>query len=199
MWFTESECIHAMKIASGYLGFSFTRNEYTRWRNNHPEYPTSAQIAQRLHGFNEAKVQAGLIPNATIETSNLFSDEQLIRALRRSSRDLGDDFSASTYEQWREKQTKVPSISTIRKRFGNIAEIRKRLAMPDAEGELFDSDEKWTEPLVRFVSASLSPASYKKWAREHQAPPIDELSRYTDSYDSAIAEAIDRFIRALKD
>ncbi|WP_010632543.1 hypothetical protein [Sporolactobacillus vineae] len=199
MWFTESECIHAMKIASEYLSFSFTRNEYTRWQRRHKEYPTAAQIAQRLHGFNEAKVQAGLIPHATIETSRLFSDDQLIRTLRRYQREIGDPFTAQAYEVWRQKQTKAPSVSTLRKRFGSIAEIRKRLALPPAEDVLLDSDEKWLGPLAGFIASRLSPAAYQDWAAAHQAPSIDELRRYAGSYDSALAEAIERFLQQLKE
>lgn len=198
MWFTESECIHAMKIASGYLSFSFTRNEYTRWQRRHKEYPTAAQIAQRLHGFNEAKVQAGLIPHATAKTSRIFSDEQLIRTLRQCQQEIGNPFTAKAYESWRQKQTNVPSVSTLRKRFGSIAEIRKRLSLPPAEDMLPDADEKWLGPLAGFVSARLSPAAYRDWAAAHQAPSIDELRHYTGGYDSALAEAVERFLRELR-
>jgi hypothetical protein len=199
MWFTESECIHAMKVASGYLSFSFTRNEYNRWQRRHQEYPTAAQIEQRLHGFNEAKVQAGLIPNAVIERTRIFSDEQLIRTLEKYRQELGPNFSTRAYEQWRKKQVKVPSISTLRKRFGNTAEIQKRLASPHAGESLIHSDEKWLGPLVAFVASRLSPAAYQEWAAAHQAPSIDEIKHYTDSYDSGLAEAIDRFLRKLKE
>ncbi|WP_100489412.1 hypothetical protein [Sporolactobacillus pectinivorans] len=201
MWFTESECVHAMKVASHYLGFSFTRNEYSIWQNAHPEYPTAAQVAHRLHGFNEAKVQAGLIPNAVVKTSNQFSDDELMSALKNCYQELGGKFSARAYHAWRKKQDKMPALDTIRNRLGNIAELQKKLEMDPSSlnaASIYDSD-KWKNPLIQFIAGQLSLRAYKKWAKEHKGPSVSALQRDVGSYEEAIVEAMNRYIQQIKD
>ncbi|TGA96248.1 hypothetical protein E4665_16260 [Sporolactobacillus shoreae] len=201
MWFTESECIQAMKVASHYLGFSFTRNDYLHWQMDHSEYPTAAQIAHRLHGFNEAKVQAGLIPNATVRTSSQFSDDELIIALKNAYQDLGGTFSERSYELWRSRKEKKPSLSTIRNRLGSITELKKRLEANSFSFDaalIYDSD-KWKVPLVQFIAGQLSLNAYKKWSREHGAPSVSDLQDYADSYEGALVEAMNRYIQQIKD
>lgn len=199
--YTQKDCIKAMKSASHFLGISFTRDAYDSWRSNRSGFPSPAQISRRCHGFNRAKELAGLIPNATIRTSNQFSNDELIRMLKRCYEDTGDRFSESAYEKWRKDQEGAPSIETIRNRLGSLIEVKKKLGMAyfeEGSETVYDSG-RWKVPFMKFLTEQLNMESYEKWLRAHDGPSVPALYDHVGGYEKALIDALKLYVERIQE
>lgn len=193
--YTKEECIHALQEASEIYGHTIKRREYAEWRKENQGKPSPAQIALLFHSFNNAKADAGLIPNSVF--GKVFTHEEIIDAIRKCSADLGELFSETDYEKWRNGNRNIPTIETIRKRIGSLVEAKRRMGLDSYEAgtQYKYTEERWKIPFMDFLRDVLSSDNYKKWAKENDAPSMRALFDNVSGYTNALKEMLPLYIQ----
>ncbi|MCI1882268.1 MAG: hypothetical protein LKI94_08770 [Sporolactobacillus sp.] len=185
----NTDCMQAMKAASVYLGFSFTRAQYSQWHKEHPEYPTVAQISRRLHGFNQAKVAAGLIPNAARGSGGHYNDQELIEAAALCFSENGHRLNETIYRAWRANHPDAPSPSTIRTRIGSFAMLADELHN--------QKNPAFKKQLARFIDEQLSEESFAAWADARHIPVRPFLAAHSSNYEQMLRLCLRNFLSKL--
>lgn len=199
--FTKEECIEAIKKAAIELGEFFTKKQYTKWQKAHPNFPSPGVITNRFESWNAAKIAAGLVPNAS--WGKEFSDEEILTALKDCAQALGTKlFSEEEYMKWRGKNTALPHIETIRKRFGGLAKAKEAVGLESYKQggrELQYAEGRWKESFLLFLRQQLSCYTYEKWAKENNGPSMNVLREYAGGYEKALLECLNLYIQKIKE
>lgn len=159
--------------------------------------PTSAQISRRFRGFNNAKKAAGLIPNKSFP-GKIYTDEELLKALKACSVALGKKFSETDYMKWNDGTW--PHIETIRVRFGSLANAKKLLRLETfKKGPQYKyANGEWQEPLMKYLEEMLNNGSYKKWAIKNNGPSLRALNKNVGGFNKALIIMLKKYIEKLK-
>ena len=197
--FTKDECLNAMRQASSHLGQFFTRKEYEAWQKLRPELPTHAVITRRFGGWNQAKREVELIPNAS--WGKEFTDQEIINALQACSRDLGMLYSEEEYMTWRNNKPDIPHIETIRKRLDGIPEAKRKIGLQsyDCGGPDFRySNGRWKEPMLGFLRDQLSHTAYENWLKYNIGPSLDAIWDHAGGYEKALIECLCLYVEKIE-
>ena len=196
--FTKEECIEALQKAAEKYGPAIKRKEYNEWQKKHPNTPTSAQLATVFGSYTNAKIEAGLLPNQV--GGKTFTDEEIISALKECAAGIGEKFSEAQYEKWRNGRRNIPSIETIRKRFGSAVEARKKLGLDSFEpGPQYKYDnERWQAPFMEFLREVLSSKNYARWAERNNGPSLKAIRNNAGSYSKALEKMLKIYIKMQK-
>lgn len=106
----------------------------------------------------------------------LFTDAQLLDALRAAAAELGEPLVASSYDTWQRGREGASAALVIR-RFGSW--VNACTAAGLAVNKTRSTTRRWTDPelvavVARYLAAPGSPGSfagYAAWAREQESAP----------------------------
>lgn len=197
--YTKEQCVEALRKAAEIYGPTISRKEYERWAREQEDVPSSVQISIVFGSYTQAKIEAGLVPNAVI--GKTFSNEDIIQALQNCAKVKGKLFSETEYEEWRKGRKDIPHVETIRRRFGSVVEARKALGLEYYESgkNIFAwKDEDWKAYFFQFINHALSIDQYEKWAKENEAPSISALRRHAGGYRAALRQLLPIYLEELK-
>ena len=196
--FTKEECIVALQKAAQKYGSALKRKEYNEWRKSNPDTPSAAQLVTVFGSYTKAKIEAGLLPNKI--GGKTFSDEEIISALKKCAAEIGEKFSERQYEKWRNNRKNIPSIETIRKRFGSAVEARKKLGLDWFESgpQYKYNNENWQAPFMEFLREVLSSRNYARWAKRNGGPSLKAIRNNAGSYSKALEKMLKIFIEIQK-
>ncbi|MNW32211.1 hypothetical protein D3C74_91500 [compost metagenome] len=189
--FTKDNAIEAMKLAAKEFGEGFNRKEYTEFSKD-KNIPSSGQIRVMFGGWNDAREAAGFHDNIT--WGNRFTDEELLEAARQCNT-VFPNFTDEEYREWQNKEIH-PNIETIRRRFGSINVVKKKIGATEREAKSppkFANGE-WMAYLLSFISDQLAYSKYLAWSEKKEgAPSIRALRDNAGGYDIALRKAIENF------
>ena len=196
--YTREECVQAICQAAESLGQFFTRREYEEWQKDNLDLPTAAQISRRCNGWNNAKKEADLLPNAVM--GKQFDNETIFNALRECAKVYGDLYSEEQYMNWRDGNLEIPHIETIRKRLDSLPEAKRKMNLQSYdEGAQYKYTEgRWKEPFLDFLTHALNNERYQKWAKENNAPSMKALFDNVGGYEKALLETLPMYMEKIK-
>ena len=133
--FTDEELISCLQFAARDIGGILTAGTFTEYGRPRtmPDgraWPTDQAMVLRFGSWRAALAAADLPanPSTPIAGQSLFTDDDMLDAVRTLGRQLGKTPSVAEYDRWaRSLHGGVPSASTVRKRFGRWTEMIQRL------------------------------------------------------------------------
>jgi len=107
--------IQALLAAAEELGQSFSKNNYSAWQKEHPEYPAAETIVLHFGGWNVAMKRANLTPrlersdSVRIELDIMLS----VEGLQLAAQELNTVPTREHYVDWQQKHPDYPSVEEI--------------------------------------------------------------------------------------
>lgn len=114
--YADEQVFNALREAAARLGRTPSPAEYAALRALQPGWPHPAGIIRRYRGWRAALAAAGLVPRRPARNWRLYSDEQLLEALREAA--AAGAFTVAEYDRYA-RQRGLPSSNTVRFRFGS--------------------------------------------------------------------------------
>ncbi|MBU5341319.1 hypothetical protein [Caldifermentibacillus hisashii] len=193
--YTADDCIRALQSAAEEYGPKLSIRQYEAWAKTQTDVPSTMQISTIFKTYANAKIKAGLIPNQV--TGKIFTVDEILEALKKCAEEKGVLFTDADYEEWRKGKKEMPSIETIRKRLGSLVLAKEQLGLEYyqmGENARRYEENEWRAYFYDFISHSLSIESYKRWAKENNAPSVSVLFRRTGGHKKALLELLPIYI-----
>ena len=126
-------------------------------------------------------------------------DASLI-ALKNVLRKLAKNFPKDNMRNGEIIEKNIPSIETIRKRFGSAVEARKKLGLDWFESgpQYKYNNENWQAPFMEFLREVLSSRNYARWAERNGGPSLKAIRDNVGSYSKALEKMLKIFIETQK-
>jgi len=183
----QATCLEAVREAAKTLGPWMTKREYDRWAKAEPGRPRLGVVTRRCGGrWNETKALAHLPQNPSTNT-HIWSEQEMLDALREAAKVLGDPFGEDAYESWRGPEH--PSVETIRMHWGSLNTARAAVSLTERNpgGVIRYTEADWQQALRDFVAAQITGAQYQQWAQANEAPSLHVLVKYAGGFRAALA------------
>lgn len=182
----QATCLEAVREAAKTLGPWMTKREYDRWAQAEPGRPRLGVVTRRCGGrWNQTKALARLPQNPSTNT-HIWSEQEMLDALREAAGILGDPFGEEAYEAWRGPEH--PSVETIRMHWGSLNTARAEASLTEQKpGQAVRyTKEDWQQALRDFVASQITGAQYQQWAQAHEAPSLQLLKKRAGGFRAAL-------------
>jgi len=142
-----------------------TKRQDEAWAQERPGRPRVGVITRRCGGrWNQTKALAQLPQNPAMNT-HIWSEAEMLQALRQAATVLEDPVGETAYEAWRGSD--YPSIETIRKHWGslNAARIQVQLMTQEPGGAIWYTEADWQQALRDFIGMQITASQHEQWAQ----------------------------------